>query len=164
MYAKIQHGEAICWKNVILRNRNVKLVKWKNRGKIGFAFSTLAEWWKWKILHWLTMWHCVWKQLGMMWQCEGVLCTKNYLLPSGKEEYYTTLCSRMLFWFIYFMASRICQRLVFLPSIEYKINIETECYHSYNCYVLITKMVSLLSPYRRTHCFPDHILLAVSAL
>ncbi len=31
----------------------------KYREKIGFAFSTLAEWWKWKMLHWLTMRHCV---------------------------------------------------------------------------------------------------------
>ncbi len=27
----------------------------KNREKTGFAFFTLAEWWKWKILHWLTL-------------------------------------------------------------------------------------------------------------
>ncbi len=62
----------------------------KNRGEIEFAFSTLAEWWKWKMLHWLTMWHCVWMRPGTMWRCGGVLCTKNYSPPSSNDEYYTT--------------------------------------------------------------------------
>ncbi len=104
-------------------------------------------------------------------QCGGVeVCTKNYLLPSGNEEYYTatpqceTLCSKTLCWFACFLASRVCWKSVFLPSVEYRINIYIRWYHSYNnCYILIRRMVSLLSPYRHTHCLPDHILLAVSA-
>ncbi len=83
---------------------------------------------------------------GMIWQCGGVLCTKNYSPPSGNEEYYTTasqcekLCSRTLCWFANFAASRVCRRLVFLPSTEYRINIEVECYHSYNNrYILIMR-------------------------
>ncbi len=130
----------------------------KNWRKIGFAFSMLPEWWKWKMLRWLIMRHCVWTQLGIMWRCRGVSCTKNYLPPSGNEEYYRkapqckTLCSRMLCWFSYFTESRACWTSIFLPWIEYGINIELECYHSYNnCYVLITRTVSLLSPYHHTH-------------
>ncbi len=48
-----------------------------------------------------------------MWWCGGVPCTKNYSLPSGNEEYYTTapqcemLHSRMLCWFAYFAASHV---------------------------------------------------------
>ncbi len=139
----------------------------KNRGKIGFAFSMLAEWWKWKMLHWLTVRHGVWMQTGTIWWRGGVLCTKNYLPPSGNEEYYTTapqcetLHCRTLCWFAYFAASPVCWRSVFLHSMEYEVNNEVECYH---CYVLITRMVSLLSPYRRTQCLPYHILLAVLAL
>ncbi len=143
----------------------------KNWGKIGFTFSTLAEWWRWKMLHWVTLRHCVWMWPGTMWQCEGVLCTKKYSLPSGNKEYYTTasqhemLRSRTLCWFTYFTASHVCRRSVFLPSIEYRINVEIEYYHSYNnCHVLIMRPVSLLSPYHRTHCLPGHILFAVSAL
>ncbi len=101
----------------------------------------------------------------MMWRCGGVPCTKNYSPPSSNEEYYTTVSqhktvrSRMLCWFAYFVASRVCRRSVFLPSIEYRINIEVECYHSYNnCYALIMRTVSLLSPYHRAHCLPHHIL------
>ncbi len=101
----------------------------------------------------------------------GTICIKNYLPPSSNEKYYTTvpqhkmLSSKMLCWFTYFAANRVCRRSVFLPSIEYRINIEVECYHSYNnCYVLITRMVSLLLPYHHTHCLPDYILLTVSAL
>ncbi len=142
----------------------------KNLGKIGFTFSTLAEWWKWKMLHWLTMWHCVWMRPDTMWRCGGVLCTKNYSLPSSDEKYYTTapqyemLHSRMLCWFAYFVASCACWRSVFPSSIVYRINIEVEYHHSYNnCYVLIMRTVSLLSC-RSTHCLPNHILLAVSAL
>ncbi len=119
------------------------------------------------MLHWLTVRHCVWTQPGTMWQCEEVPCTKNYSPPSGNEEYYTTapqckmLCSRMLCWFAYF----IRWRSVFLPSIEYRMNAEVECYHSYNnSYVLITRVVSLLSEYRHTRGLPDHVLHAVSAL
>ncbi len=134
----------------------------KNWGKIGFTFSTLTVWWKWKILHWVTMWYWTWMWPGTMWRCGGVLCTKNYSPPSGNREYYTIvpqyemLHSRTLCWFAYFVASRVCQRSVFLSSIEYRINIEIECYHSYNnCYILIIRTVSLLSPYHRTHCLPD---------
>ncbi len=107
---------------------------------------------------------------GMMWWCETVPCTKNYSPPTGNEEYYTTapqcetLLSRTLHWFAYFAASRVCQRSVFLSSIKYRINVEVEYYHSYNCYVLITRTVSLLSLYRRTHCLPYRTLLAVSTL
>ncbi len=70
------------------------------------------------------------------------------------KEYYTaapqheTLRSRTLCWSAYFAASCVCRRLVFLHSIEYRINIEVECYHCYKCYLLITRPVSLLSPYR----------------
>ncbi len=78
---------------------------------------------------------------------------KELLPPSGNEEYYTTapqretLHSRTLCWFAYFVASRICQRSVFLSSTECKISVEVECHHSYNnCYVLITRMIPLLSP------------------
>ncbi len=67
-----------------------KLAQQKSRGKIWFAFSTLAEWWKWKMLCWLTMQHCVWMRTGTMWWYGGVLLTKNYPPPSGNEEYYTT--------------------------------------------------------------------------
>ncbi len=143
----------------------------KNLGKIGFAFSMLVEWWKLKMFHWLTMRHCVWMRPGMIWWCGEVPCKKNYLPPSGNEEYLTTasqcktLLSRMLCWFAYFAASRVCWRSVIQSSIEYRISIELECYHSYNNYhVLITRMVSLLSPCRCTHCLPNHILLAVLAL
>ncbi len=135
----------------------------KNRRKIGFAFSTLAEWWKWKMLHWLTI------RLGTMWHCGAVLCTKNYSPPSGNKEYYITaiqcktLCSRILCWFACFAASHVCWRSVFRPSIEYRINFEVECYHSYdNGYILITR--SLLSPHCHNHSLPDHIFLAVYAL
>ncbi len=62
----------------------------KNRGKIGFKFSTLAKWWKWKMLHWLTMRHCVWMRPDTTWWCRGVPCTNNYSPPSSNEEYYTT--------------------------------------------------------------------------
>ncbi len=89
----------------------------------------------------------------------------------GRREYYITapqcemLRSKMLYWFAYFVASRVCGKSIFLPSMEYRINVEVECYHSYNnCYILITRMVSLLSPYHHTHCLPDHILLTVLAL
>ncbi len=115
------------------------------------------------MLHWLTMWHCVWTRPGMMLWCGGLLCIKNYLLPSDNEEYYTTapkcetLRSRMSCWFAYFVASHVHQRSIFLPSIEYRINVEVECCHSYNNW-------SLLSPFRCTHYLPYHILLAVSAL
>ncbi len=101
-----------------------------NQRKIRFSFFTLAEWCKRKMLHWLTMWHCVRMRPGMMWQCGGVLCTNNYSLPSGNEEYYTTapqcetLHSGMLHWFTYFVASHVRRRSVFLPSTEYRINIE----------------------------------------
>ncbi len=143
----------------------------KNHRKIRFAFCTLAEWWKWKMLYWLIMRHCVWTRPGTIWQCGWLPCTKNLSSPSGNEEYYTTapqcetLHSRTLCWFVYFAASRVHRRSVFLPSIEYRVNVMVECCHSYNnCYVLITRMISLLSLYRQTHCLPDHILLAVWAL
>ncbi len=93
----------------------------KNRGKIGFAFSTLAEWWKWKMLHWLIMRHCVWMRPmrpGTIWWYGGVWYTKNYLPPSGNKEYNTTasqhetMRSRTLCWFVYLVASRVCQRLI----------------------------------------------------
>ncbi len=139
--------------------------------KIGFAFSRLAEWWKWKRIHWLTMRHCVWMQPGTMWRCGGIPYTKKYSPPSGNKEYHTTgpqhetLCSRMLCRFAYFAVGHACRTSIFLPSTEYRMNVEVECYHRYNnCYILITRTVFLLSPYRRTHCFPDRILLAVSAL
>ncbi len=105
----------------------------KNRGKIGFAFFMLAEWWKWKMLYHLTMRYCVWRRPGTMWWCRGVQCTKNYSLPSGNEKYYITapqhetLCSRMLCWFTYFMASRVYRWLVFLPFIRYRVNVKVEC-------------------------------------
>ncbi len=115
--------------------------------------------------------HCVWTQPGTMWWCGEVTCTQNYSPPSGNEGYYTTapqcktLHSTTLCWFAYVATSRVCRRLVFLSSIEYRINVEVECYRSYNnCYILITRMASLLSPYYRTHGLPDHILLSVSAL
>ncbi len=146
-------------KNVILRNRDVKLVKWKkireNRICILYAHWVVKS----KMLHWLTMGHFVWTPPGTMWWCGGVLCTKNYSPPSVNEEYYTTvpqcktLHSRMLCWFTYFAVSRVCRRSVFLPSTEYRINIEVECYHSYNK----MRMVSLLSLYRHTHRLSDHI-------
>ncbi len=123
------------------------------------------------MLHWLTLRHCVWTPPDTIWGWEGVPCTKNNSPPSGNKEYYTTalqhetLHSRTLCWFAYFVASCVCRRLVFLPSVEYRINVEVECYHSYNnCYVLKMRMVSLLSTHCRTHCLPDHILLAVLAL
>ncbi len=117
------------------------------------------------------MQHYVRMRPATMWQCGRVLCTKNYSPTSGNEEYYTTVpqCKtphcRTLCWFAYFAASRVHWRSVFLPSTENRINVEVECYYSYNnYYVLITRTVSLLSAYRRTHSLPDHILLAVSAL
>ncbi len=94
-----------------------------------------------------------------MWRCGAVPCTKNYSPPSSNEELYTTapqcktLHCKTLCWFVYFTASRVHRRLVFLPSIEYRIKVEVECYHSYNnCYILIMKTVSLLSSYHHTHC------------
>ncbi len=101
-----------------------------------------------------------------MWRCGEVPCTMNNSPSSGNEEYYTTaprcemLCSGTLCWFVYFAASPAHWRSVFQPSIEYRINVEVECYN--NCYIQITRVVFLLSPYRHTHCLPDHILLAVS--
>ncbi len=155
---------------MILRNWGCQVGETKkNWGKFGFTFSSLAEWWKWKMLHWLTLRLCVWMWQGMMWRCGGVLCTKKYSPSNDNEEYYVPQCkmlrSRTLCWFAYFAASRVCRRLVFQPPIEYRINVEVKCYHSYNnCYILIMRMVSLLSQYHRTHCLSDHVLLAVSEL
>ncbi len=90
-----------------------------------------------------------------MWQCEAVPCTKNYSPPSGNEEYCTTasqrktLHSRISCWFTYFAVNRVRRRLVFLPSIEYRINGEVECCHNYhNCDVLIMRTVVItISPH-----------------
>ncbi len=88
-----------------------------------------------------------------MWWCREVQCRKNHSPTSGNVEYYTTapqyetLHSSTLCLFAYFVTSRVRRRLFFLPSIEYRRNTEVECYHSYNnCYILITRTVSLLSP------------------
>ncbi len=123
------------------------------------------------MLHWLTMRHYVLMQPDTMWWCGGVPRTKNYSPPNNNEEYYTTvpqcetLHSRMLCCITSFAASHVLRRLVFLFSIEYRISVEVRWCHSYsNCYVLITRMVSLLPPYCSTHYLLDHILLAVSAL
>ncbi len=68
----------------------------------------------------------------MMRWCGGIPCKRNYLLPSGNEEYYSTvpqcemLHSRTLCWFAYFAASHVRRSSVFLPPIEYRINIEVE--------------------------------------
>ncbi len=110
--------------------------------------------------------------------CSGVLIMITY----GHDRFFVTvtshmdiihdmtkwavhLCSRTLCWFAYFAASCVCRRLGFLPSVDYRINTEVECYHRYNdCNILITRMVSLLPSYHHTHCLSDHILLAVSEL
>ncbi len=105
---------------------------------------------------------------GLVWRST---MHKDYSPPCGNAGYYTTapqretLCCRILCWFAYIVASCVRRRSVFLPSTEYRINIQVEHYHSYSqCCILITRMVSLLSPYHRTHCLPDLILLTVSAL
>ncbi len=57
---------------------------------------------------------------------------KELLLSRANDEYYSTvpqcetLHSRTLCWFAYFAASHVRQSSVFLPPIEYRINIEVE--------------------------------------
>ncbi len=157
---KLRAKKMWCWETGISSWRNEKI-----EGKLDLqSLRSLST------LHWLTMQHCVWTRPGIMWWCGRVPCTKNYSPPSSNEEYYTTapqckmLHSRMIRWFAYFTESHMCRRSVFLLSTEYRINVEAECYHSYNCYIQIMRTVSLLSTYRYFHCLPDHILFAVLAL
>ncbi len=116
------------WETGMSSWRNIK-----NRGKIGFAFCALTEWWKWKMLHWLTMRHCMDATRHDVALWVGT-AHKELLAAYRNEEYYTTAPQRktlrpiMLCWFAYFVKSCACWRSVFLPSIENRIHVEVECY------------------------------------
>ncbi len=153
---------------MILRNKDAKLAKWKKMRKIGICIlytRWVVEMGDVTLVSNATLYECD------QAQCGGVKGTmhKELLTTRDIEEYYTTapqcetMHSRTLCWFVYFAASHVRWRLISLPSIKYRINVEVECYHCYNnCYVLIMRAVSLSSPYRHTRCFleshPPHSL------
>ncbi len=72
----------------MIRDSMEKLHAEKNRGKIRFAFSMLAEMWKWKItlVNVAILYMNATSNDVVVWRGPY---TKNYPPPSGNEEYYT---------------------------------------------------------------------------